>query len=210
MMAFLLIIKGTSKGLKMKLLGSTTSPYVRRLRVFFTDLLTDQEYQFINLDIFAEQDRKLLTDNNPAQKIPALIDGELCIYDSRVIYRYLSNKFQQTPLTWPEENLLTLIDSVNDGLVSTLLLKRSDIDTLQDGLFFNLQRERTETVLQTLDQAVAKGDFSQWYYPAICLWCLLDWVEFRELAQWRHLSNLTQFFDQHASRVSLGQSDPRV
>lgn len=189
----------------MKLLGSTTSPFARRIRVY----LDGREYQFVNLDIFAEQDRKLLTNNNPAQKIPALIDDEICIYDSRVIHRYLANKFAQPALSWEEENLLTLIDSINDSLVSTLLLQRSNIDTMQEGLFFNLQRERTDTVLSALDEEVAKGSFSRWNYPAICLWCLLDWSSFRGLAQWRHHTNLSNFFDQHASLTILTKTDPR-
>ncbi|WP_286233745.1 glutathione S-transferase family protein [Thalassotalea sediminis] len=190
----------------MKLLGSTTSPFVRRLRVY----LEDKDYDFVNLDIFAEQDRTLLTEKNPAQKIPALIDDDLCIYDSRVIYRYLVEKFDEPKLSWPQENLLTLIDSVNDALVSTLILKRSDIDTMQDALFFNLQRERTKTVLATLDTAVANGEFNQWHYPAICLWCLLDWVDFREMTTWHNFTHLVQFFQQNASRVILHSTDPRL
>ncbi len=34
----------------MKLIGSTTSPYVRRIRL----LLNDEPYEFINLDIYGE------------------------------------------------------------------------------------------------------------------------------------------------------------
>ncbi len=189
----------------MKLLGSTTSPFVRRLRVY----LADKDYQFVNLDIFAEQDRQLLTENNPAQKVPALLDDDQCIYDSRVIYRYLAQKYQQPPLNWDQENLLTLIDSVNDSLVATLLLQRSDIDTMQEGLFFNLQRERIANVFQVLDNEVANGAFNDWHYPAICLWCLLDWTEFRQLAKWQQLPNLLSFYQQQASRVILAETDPR-
>ena len=36
------------QGLVMKLLGSTTSPFARRLRIY----LVDKPFQFINLDIF--------------------------------------------------------------------------------------------------------------------------------------------------------------
>jgi len=189
----------------MKLLGSTTSPFVRRLRIY----MAGKEYQFVNLDIFSDQDRQVLTENNPALKVPALIDKDQCIYDSRVIFRYLAEKYQQPKLTWAQENLLTLIDSVNDSLVSFLLLQRSNVDTLQDGLFFNLQRERTEKVLQVLDSEVAKGAFESWHYPAICLWCLLDWAEFRSLAKWQHLPNLNHFFQQYASLTIVNDTDPR-
>jgi len=190
----------------MQLLGSITSPFVRRLRLY----LVDKDYEFINLDIFAEADRILLTKNNPAQKIPALIDEEQCIYDSRVIYRYLSEKFQESKLSWQQENLLTLIDSVNDSLVSFLLLQRSDIDTTQDGLFFNLQHERVKQVLKVLNDEVAKGSFSDWHYPSICLFSLLDWVEFRQLASWQHFPHLLSFYQQSLSQKLTQESDPRL
>ncbi|MEW6990213.1 glutathione S-transferase family protein [Colwelliaceae bacterium 6441] len=189
----------------MKLLGSTTSPFVRRLRVY----LADKDYQFINLDIFAEQDRKLLTDNNPTQKIPALLDDDQCIYDSRVIYRYLAEKFGEQKLSWANENILTLIDSVNDSLVSLLVLQRSNIDTNQDALFFNLQHERVETVLKVLNDEVEKKSFEQWHYPSICLWCLLDWIEFRALAAWRHHPNLIEFYEKFQPLAILKNTDPR-
>jgi len=189
----------------MKLLGSTTSPFARRLRIF----LADEAYEFINLDIFAEKDRDLLTKNNPAQKIPTLIDGEQCIYDSRVIYRYLASKYQQTALTWSQENLLTLIDAANDSLVSMLVLQRSEIDTDKDSLFFNLQRERVEQVFSALDKEVRQGSFNDWNYLTICLFCLLDWAEFRNLAQWQHFSELKVLHQKYSSRAEVKRTDPR-
>ena len=189
----------------MKLLGSTTSPFARRLRIY----LADKEHEFINLDIFANKDRELLTKNNPAQKVPALIDGEQCIYDSRVIFRYLTCKYQEAPLNWSQENLLTLIDAVNDSLVSILLLQRSNVDTEQDSLFFNLQRERIEQVFTVLNEEVKKGCFSDWQYPAICLFCLLDWVEFRSLAKWQHFAQLKEFHQKNNSLAIVERTSPR-
>ena len=45
----------------LTLYGSTTSPYVRRLRIW----LANTEHEFVNLQIFEEQDRQILL-----QKIP--------------------------------------------------------------------------------------------------------------------------------------------
>ena len=189
----------------MELLGSTTSPFARRLRIY----LADREHEFINLDIFADKDRELLTKNNPAQKIPALIDGEQCIYDSRVIFRYLTSKYKEVPLSWPQENLLTLIDAANDSLVSMLLLQRSNIDTEQDGLFFNLQHERIEQVFIALNDEVSKERFTEWDYPAICLFCLLDWAEFRGLAKWQHFTQLKKFHQKYQSLAIVELTNPR-
>jgi len=193
----------------MKLLGSTTSPFVRRLRLYFVQLkITD--FDFVNLDIFANsEDRKLLTDNNPAQKVPALLDEEQCIYDSRVIFRYLSQKHEQPSLTWPQENLLTLIDAANDSLISLFLLTRSGLDTREDRFFFNLQHERVEKTFLALEQAANKGEFEQWHYPAICLYCLLDWVEFRQLYDFNPLADLVEFYQVNTNNSGVKETDPR-
>lgn len=192
----------------MKLIGSTTSPFVRRLRLYFS-LLNVTDFDFVNLDIFSSKDRQLLTDNNPAQKVPALVDEEQCIYDSRVIFRYLSQKYQQAPLSWSQENILTLIDAANDSLVSLLLLGRSEIDTSEDKLFFNLQHERVEQVMSVLAQSVANGDFDDWHYPAICLFCLLDWVSFRQLYDFSQSKPLNDFYQQAMSNPGVKETDPR-
>lgn len=193
----------------MKLLGSTTSPFVRRLRLYFVQLnITD--FEFVKLDIFANNDdRQLLTDKNPAQKVPALIDEEQCIYDSRVIFRYLSEKYQQPSLTWTQENLLTLIDAANDSLISLFLLKRSDLDTSEDRFFYNLQHERVEKTFSALAQSVNKGEFEQWNYPAICLYCLLDWVELRQQYDFNFLTDLIDFQRINATNAGIKETDPR-
>lgn len=192
----------------MKLLGSTTSPYVRRLRLYLAQLnITD--FDFVNLDIFSSDDRQLLTENNPAQKVPALVDDELCIYDSRVIFRYLTQKYQQTPLSWPQENLLTLIDAANDSLVSLFLLTRSNLDTKEDKLFFNLQHERIDKVMSVLNNAVNEGEFEQWHYPAMCLYCLLDWADFRQLYDCKDKDDLTNFHQMNQNNIGVVDTDPR-
>ena len=114
----------------MKLYGSLTSPYVRRLRAFALE--EDINFEFINLNIFSEKDRETLVKLNPTRKIPMLVDGEQVVFDSNVIYRYLTEKRNQKPLAWSEENFLTLINSANDSLVEVLLCQRSGFDTQED------------------------------------------------------------------------------
>lgn len=190
----------------MKLYGSTTSPYVRRIRLF----LSGKEYEFINMDIFAGPGRDLLRAKNPALKVPMLEDGELMIYDSRVIFRYLNEKFAMAQLTWAEENRLTLIDAANDSFVQLMMLKRSEIANQPDKLFFKLNNERVATLLQTLNAEVAAGHFSRWDYPAICLFCLIDWVTFRELAEFTPYPALHTFWLQHQQEAGINLTDPRL
>lgn len=188
----------------MKLIGSTTSPYVRRIRI----LLDDESYEFVNLDIYGEG-RDELRRNNPALKIPMLIDGDQEVYDSRVIARYISAKQNLKPLTWDQENQLTLIDAANDSCVTLLLSKRSGLDIEQDAMFYNLQRERIMTTLRTLAAMVDEGHFSAWSYPAICLYCLVDWLDFRELVDFRGIESLLSFRDRYKDTPVVVQTDPR-
>lgn len=188
----------------MQLIGSTTSPYVRRIRL----LLQDQPYDFVNLDIYG-QGRDELRRRNPALKIPMLIDGQQEVYDSRIIARYLHEKMNVAGLTWDQENQLTLIDAANDSCVTLLLSKRSGLDVEQDILFYNLQRERIMTTLRTLAAMVDEGQFGAWNYPAMCLFCLVDWVEFRDLVDFTGIESLITLRDHYTTQAMVAETDPR-
>lgn len=188
----------------MKLIGSTTSPYVRRIRL----LLADNDYEFVNLDIYGEG-RDELRRSNPALKIPMLIDGDQEVYDSRVIARYISEKQGLTPLTWNQENQLTLIDAANDSAVILLLSARSGIDTSENLMFFDLQRERIMMTMRTLAAMVDEGQFGQWNYPAICLYSLVDWVDFRDLVDFTGVESLISFRDHYREGEFVIATDPR-
>ena len=189
----------------MKLLGSKTSPYVRRTRL----LLADTPYDFLNLDIYGEH-RDELRRNNPALKIPVLIDGEQELYDSRVIARYLGERQGLPDLTWDQENQLTLIDGANDSAVILLLSSRSGVDTGEGVMFFDLQRERIMMTLRTLSAMVDAGEFADWHYPAICLYSMIDWLDFRDLVDFNGVESLRDFRDQNKGRPWVPETDPRL
>lgn len=188
----------------MKLIGSTTSPYVRRIRI----LLDEEPYEFINLDIYGEG-RDELRKNNPALKIPVLEDDGQEIFDSRIIARYLSAKQGRDPLTWDQQNQLTLIDGANDSAVTLLLSKKSGINVEEDLMFWNLQRERIMMTLRTLAAMVDDGQFEEWNYPSICLYCMVDWMEFRDLVDWTGVESLLAFRDSRKHKPWVEQTDPR-
>lgn len=189
----------------MKLIGSTTSPYVRRIRI----LLDEERYEFVNLDIYGE-DRDEIRRSNPALKIPVLESDGQEIYDSRIISRYISSKQGRDPLTWDQQNQLTLIDGANDSAVTLLLAKRSGLDVDAPGvLFFDLQRERIMTTLRTLTAQVEDGQFEEWNYPAMCLYCLVDWLDFRDLVDFSGIESLVAFRDSRQATPWVAETDPR-
>ena len=190
----------------MKLYGSQTSPYVRRIRL----LLATTSHEFINLNIFAGEGRQTLAAINPALRIPKLDDAGQVIFDSGVIYRYLAPKLGIAPLSWYQENQLTVINAVSDSLVMLLQCSRSGFDTNDDKLFFNLQKERIATCLYVLEQQAANGEFKQWNYITMALYSLIDWTLFRQLIELDDYPALLACVGANASQGAVALSDPRL
>jgi len=190
----------------MKLYGSQTSPYVRRIRL----LLANQSYQFVNMHIFTDEDRQTLLALNPTLKIPMLEQEGKIIFDSGVIYRFLAAQFQLAALSWYQENQLTVINAVSDSLVSLFLCQRSGLDTNEDRLFFNLQKERIVASLFVLEQQAANQEFTDWNYIAMALFSLLDWVLFRELLELDEYPALLAFVKHNQQQSAIAETDPRL
>lgn len=189
----------------MQLYGSTTSPYVRRLRMW----LSDQPYEFINLDIFSDEGHAELIKHNPAMKVPMFKDSDQTILDSRLIHRYLNEKLNKEQFNWHDENNMTLVDAANDSLVELLLLSRSGIAMDSDIMFVQRQQQRIAHLLKVLDAKVKSGEFDHWNYLAISLFCLLDWIEFRQLHDLSLYADLTQFRQSNAQKKDAINTDPR-
>lgn len=189
----------------MKLMGSKTSPYVRRIRL----LLTETPHEFVHMNIYGE-DRDQLRRHSPVLKVPVLIDDGREIYDSRVIARYLSGTLGLEALSWNQENQLSLIDGANDSCVTLLLSKKSGLNIDEDLEFWNLQKERIMATLRTLNAMVEAGEFAQWNYPAICLYCLVDWMDFRDLVDFGEVGSLKTFRDGNRNQPGVADTDPRL
>ncbi|MCH2055281.1 MAG: glutathione S-transferase [Thalassotalea sp.] len=191
----------------MKLFGTVPSPYTRRIRLYGADI--GAEIAFEVIDIYDEKGRETLQQKTPALKVPFLTDGDMSIYDSRVIFRYLAEKFGQPAMTWHQENTLTLIDAANDALVTLMMGKRSELDTNQDVMLFSFQHERLALVFQQLEDKAAAGEFGNWDYSSICLYCLLDWVLFRALLPLDKYPALLAFVEAEITRPGISETDPR-
>lgn len=191
----------------MKLIGSQTSPYVRRIRLYSEG----KEIEFVNISILTSEGRETLRQHSPIMKVPVLVDQDLTLYDSRQIHRYLSSTFNDAPLTWPQENLLTLVDAVNDSLVTLFMSYRSGINTDDpDLLIAKLQKERIQQTMELLDKEASTGAFDEWDYPSICLYSLLDWAEFRGLLNLNPYPALSAFYQSHLGQAHIKDTDPRL
>jgi glutathione S-transferase len=189
----------------MKLIGTQPSPYVRRFRI----LLAGSEFEFQPMDVYADEDRAILEQQNPANRVPVIIDGEQVVYESRVIFRYLQQKLDLPVLSWEQENRLSLIDALQDSYIVLLLSKRSGFDVSQDKLIYKLQNDRINNVLPALEQDVKDGKLADWDYLAISLFTVLDWVQFRDVWDLSPYPALVNWLQENQSSKGVAETDPR-
>ena len=70
----------------MKLIGSLSSPYVRKVRIVMAEKKLD--YEFVAEDVWAAS--TTIAASNPLGKVPCLVmEGGEALFDSRVIVEYL-------------------------------------------------------------------------------------------------------------------------
>lgn len=190
----------------MILYGSQTSPFVRRIRL----LLPQEAYEFKRVDIFSHEEREKLLQLSPLLKIPMLnLDGEM-IWDSRVIFNELCKRKHHPSLNVKEENLLTAISDLSDSLVQKLLASRSQL-TFPAGTPLAISHsERTQNTLSFLDLQCSKGSFEKWNFVSMCLYCLVDWILFRNLADLSPYSHLLSFKEKNQKQDRVEVTDPRI
>ncbi|NIB44211.1 glutathione S-transferase family protein [Pseudomaricurvus alkylphenolicus] len=189
----------------MKVLGSLPSPFARRIRLY----LDGVEHEFAELNVLGPEGRREMKRISPVMKVPVLVDGDTTIMDSRQIYNYLTEKLGREKLDWDGQNTLTLIDGANDSFVILLLLKRSEVEDAEKRVIGKLQRERIELTMDALEQMCAEGKFDQWDYRSISLFCMLDWIEFRELYRVEDKPALHAFWQRNKTRPGVELTDPR-
>ena len=108
----------------MKLIGSLTSPYVRKVRIVFLEKKVDVDLELEN--VWAASTK--IAQNNPLGKVPCLLldDGEV-IYDSRVIAEYadtLSPVGKLIPAGSRERASVKTWEALADGIEDAGILAR--------------------------------------------------------------------------------------
>ncbi len=160
------------------LIGSLTSPYVRKIRLVMHDL----DFQLEVVNYLEETGNDYLKSVNPVNKLPVLMDGEKVILDSRIIYYYLAQKNNWAPLTLDEENILSAIDGAMDTSISLFSLKRGGLDLASGNSYIQRQIERVPNILNFLTPWVKTLDEKNpkhWNFLTMSLYSYLYWVEFR-------------------------------
>lgn len=111
----------------MKLLGSHTSPYVRKARLVLLEKNIPHEYV---IDPPTEPDSLVLR-VNPLGRIPALIlDDGFCVFDSTVIADY-ADTLNDTPILIPRDDARARLrvkrwEALADGIMDSAIVVRNE------------------------------------------------------------------------------------
>ncbi|WP_010179454.1 glutathione S-transferase family protein [Glaciecola sp. HTCC2999] len=178
----------------MKLYGSFTSPYVRRLRI----LLGEQDYEFIDAPTSTPEGRAILSQVNPTMKIPMFEDKGEVLCDSGLIAQYLHDKLDIPALSYHDLNIIKIIDAITDSYIQLFLLSHSGFDTNESKMYFNLQRERIERSFTFLENLITTGMItsSNWNYMTISLVTSIEWLMVRQLHDFSDLPALSGFYNE--------------
>ncbi|MBP6902691.1 MAG: glutathione S-transferase N-terminal domain-containing protein [Burkholderiaceae bacterium] len=107
----------------MKLIGSLTSPYVRKVRIVMAEKKLD--YELVLEDVWAQE---TILKSNPLGKVPCLImEGGEAVFDSRVIVEYvdtLSPVGKLIPPSGRERVEVRTWEALADGVNDAAILAR--------------------------------------------------------------------------------------
>ena len=202
----------------MKLIGSLTSPYVRKIRVVLAEKKIDYE---LVLDNPWAGDNQVGT-FNPLGKVPVLVlDDDSTLYDSRVIAEYLDTVAPNNrliPASGRERISVkrweALADGVLDAAVSAFLeAKRPDGE--RSPSWIDRQRGKVNGALKVMADDL--GD-QPWCYgnglslADVAVGCALGYVSFRlgDIPWARQHPTLSAFYEKLMQRQAFLDTVPPV
>lgn len=189
------------------LIGSKTSPFVRRIRMLMENL----NYEFQELNIYETDDGLKLNKVNPINQIPVLIDGEQKIWDSRQIFNYINIMHKFHNMSWDDENTLTAIEGAMNSAVALLLMKRSGMKIDEPYMYINRQKERIDSVLTYFKPYMGNEGLKEWSFISMTLYSFLDWATYREVISIADRPECKKFLDAHQTRSIVKETEiPKV
>ncbi|RRS03251.1 glutathione S-transferase [Aquabacterium soli] len=203
----------------MKLIGSLTSPYVRKVRIVLAEKKLD--YKF-DLDNVWSPDTHI-SEANPLGKVPCLVmEGGEAVFDSRVIVEYvdtLSPVGKLIPLSGRERVEVKTWEALGDGLLDAAILAR--LEATYDGrteaqrsqVWIDRQMAKVHASLKAMSQGLGDRPWCTGTYHTladIAVGCALGYLDFRFAhIPWRSdYPNLARLHDKLSQRQSFIDTAP--
>ena len=202
----------------MKLIGSLTSPYVRKVRVVMAE--KKLECEFVLEDVWGND---AILKSNPLGKVPCLVmDGGDAVFDSRVIVEYLDTLSPVGKLIPPSGRERTEVrtwEALSDGLCDAAILARMEAhwsgrsEAQRSQKWIDRQMSRVDAVLEAMSRGLADKPFcggNQFTLADVAVGCALGYLDFRfPQIDWRSpYPNLAKYGEKLAARPSFADTAP--
>ena len=203
----------------MKLIGSLSSPYVRKVRVVMAEKKLD--YNLVLEDVWSAQTS--MGEANPLGKVPCLVmEGSEALFDSRVIVEYLdtlSPVGKLIPSVGRERAEIKTWEALADGLLDAALLARMEAtwsgrtEAQRSQAWIDRQLGKIDMALRAMGRGLADKNFCTGVHfglADICVGCALGYLDFRfPQIDWRsEHANLLRLYEKLMQRPSFAETAP--
>lgn len=203
----------------MKLIGSLTSPFVRKVRVVLAEKKLD--YKFDIEDVWSAD--TAIQDSNPLGKVPCLVmEGGEAIFDSRVIVEYvdtLSPVGKLIPLSGRERVEVRTWEALADGLLDAAILARLEqtwagrSEAQRSQAWVDRQLDKVHASLKAMSQGLGDRPWCNGNHHSladIAVGCALGYLDFRfPQIDWRDdYPNLGKLLEKLMQRQSFIDTVP--
>ena len=203
----------------MKLIGATTSPYVRKVRIVMAEKKLD--YQFVQENVWADDTH--ISASNPLGKVPCLVmEGGEAVFDSRVIVEYLdtlSPVGKLIPSQGRERAEVKTWEALADGVMDAGILARLEAtwvhrkNSERSQAWIDYQLRKVNDGLKSMSQGLGDKPYCSGIHLSlsdIAVGCALGWLEFRfpEIAWRSEYPNLGRLLDKLMLRPSFADTQP--
>jgi glutathione S-transferase len=202
----------------MKLIGSLTSPYVRKVRVVMAEKKLD-----FQLELEDVWNNDAILKSNPLGKVPCLVmEGGEAVFDSRVIVEYLETLSPVGKLIPPSGRERTEVrtwEALADGMLDACLAARMEAtwshrtEAQRSQAWIDRQMSRVAASLKAMSQGLGEKPFcagNHYTLADVAVGCALGYLDFRfSHIDWRgDYPNLHKLGDKLATRQSFIDSAP--
>jgi glutathione S-transferase len=202
----------------MKLIGSLTSPFVRKVRVVMAEKKLD--YQFVLEDVWTSD---AIVKSNPLGKVPCLVlEGGEAVFDSRVIVEYvdtLSPVGRLIPASGRERVEVRTWEALADGLLEAAILARLEStfagrsEAQRSQAWVDRQMGKVHATVKAMGLGLGDKPFCSGIHLSlsdIAVGCALGYLDYRfPSIDWRGAHpNLGRLYDKLAARPSFADTAP--
>ena len=201
----------------MKIIGSVTSPYVRKVRIVLAEKKIEADFVLEN--VWAAE--TTIGQTNPLGKIPSLVmDDGSAVFDSRVIAEYvdtLSPVGKLIPADGRERAVVKTWEALGDGVLDAGILARLEATwrpaEQQSPAWIARQMSKIDAALKSMSIGLGESNYchnNQFSLADVAVGCALGYLDFRfPSVDWRtQYPNLDQLHQLLMQRQSFQDTVP--